>query len=156
MAALGERRFDAAVSTMAMMDMATIEPLARALTRLLKPGGRFVFSITYPFFNNGKVTKVVEEEDRDGDIVNTYAVKVAHYMTPFTTKGQGVIGQPAAQYYFHRPLSEYLTTFFNVGFVMDGIAERAFTAEATPSRPFSWANFRETPPVLVVRVRLPE
>jgi 2-polyprenyl-3-methyl-5-hydroxy-6-metoxy-1,4-benzoquinol methylase len=150
---LGEKRFDAAVSTMAMMDMASIEPLSRALSKLLKPAGRFVFSITHPCFNNGSVTKVVEEEDRDGEIITTYAVKVARYMTPFTTKGLGVIGQPAAQYYFHRPLSHYLSIFFNDGFVLDGLAERAFSGEAQPGRPFPWANFHETPPVLVVRMR---
>jgi ubiquinone/menaquinone biosynthesis C-methylase UbiE len=38
--ALGERRVDAAVCNMALMDMAAIEPLMRALARLLKPGGR--------------------------------------------------------------------------------------------------------------------
>lgn len=37
--ALGERQFDAAVCTMGLMDMSVIEPLFRALARLLKPGG---------------------------------------------------------------------------------------------------------------------
>ena len=36
--ALGERRFDAAVCTMAIMDMSSIEPMIRPLSRLLRAG----------------------------------------------------------------------------------------------------------------------
>ena len=46
--ALGEGEFDAAVCTMAIMDMASITPLFTALTKLLRPGGRFVWSVTHP------------------------------------------------------------------------------------------------------------
>ena len=51
--ALGEGQFDAVVSNMALMDMAEVEPLMRVATRLLRPGGRFVFSISHPVFNSG-------------------------------------------------------------------------------------------------------
>ena len=46
--ALGEERVDAAVCTMALFDMAAIEPLAASLPRLLKPRGRFVFRSSTP------------------------------------------------------------------------------------------------------------
>ncbi len=46
--ALGEGRFDAAVCTMAIMDMSAIDPLMAAVRRLLKPVGRFVFSLMHP------------------------------------------------------------------------------------------------------------
>lgn len=39
------RQFDAAVCCNAIMDMPVIEPLFRAVSKLLKPDGRFVFSI---------------------------------------------------------------------------------------------------------------
>ena len=39
---LGEKRFDAAVCSMALMDMSDIAPLLGALPVLLKPSGRFV------------------------------------------------------------------------------------------------------------------
>ncbi|MFW6074050.1 MAG: class I SAM-dependent methyltransferase, partial [Chloroflexota bacterium] len=41
--ALGESQFDAAVCTMAIMDMAVISPLISTLPALLKPGAPFVF-----------------------------------------------------------------------------------------------------------------
>ena len=74
--ALGERRFDAAVCSMALMDLATIEPLVSALARLLRPGGRFVFSVSHPCFNTSGTRKAAELEDRDGELVTVRYVKV--------------------------------------------------------------------------------
>ncbi|ETX02562.1 MAG: hypothetical protein ETSY1_03125, partial [Candidatus Entotheonella factor] len=42
---LGEGTFDAVVCTMAIMDMPEIEPMAAWLPKMLKPHGRFVFSV---------------------------------------------------------------------------------------------------------------
>ena len=45
---LGQETFDSALSNMALFDMADIETLFRTLPRLLKPAGKFVFSLTLP------------------------------------------------------------------------------------------------------------
>ena len=153
--ALGERRFDAAVCTMAMFDMSAIEPTVTSLARLLKPDGRFVFSVIHPCFDSPSVTKVAEtEEAEDGDIVTTYSVKVADYITPFSGKGTGVRGEPAAHWLFHRPLSMLLGSCFEAGFVLDGMEEPVFQGVEKVGRPESWGNYREIPPVLVARMRL--
>jgi 2-polyprenyl-3-methyl-5-hydroxy-6-metoxy-1,4-benzoquinol methylase len=151
---LGRERFDAAVCTMALMDMAAIEPLLNSLHELLKPGGRFVFSVMHPCFNSSGAHKVVEEEDREGKIIYHPAIKIESYATPYATRGLAVSGQPVPQYYFHRPLSMLFTHCFNAGFVLDGIEEPAFHNEVAPNRPFSWPNFPDIPPVLVARMRL--
>ena len=44
----GDKAFDAAVCTMAFMDMSDIAPFISALPALLKSGGRFVFSVMHP------------------------------------------------------------------------------------------------------------
>jgi 2-polyprenyl-3-methyl-5-hydroxy-6-metoxy-1,4-benzoquinol methylase len=122
--ALGEERFDAAVCTMALFDMAAIEPLATSLSRLLKPRGRFVFSIVHPCFESPTATKVTEWHDGvDGVTVVTHSIKVKDYATPFAAMGTGVLGEPEPHWYFHRPLSALLGTFFAAGFVLDGIEE---------------------------------
>lgn len=48
---LGEGEYEAIVSTMALMDMPVITPLFRAVRRLLKTSGRFVFATMHPAFN---------------------------------------------------------------------------------------------------------
>lgn len=151
---LGRERFDAAVCTMALMDMAAIEPLLNSLRELLKPGGRFVFSVMHPCFNSNGAHKVVEEQDREGQVVNRYTINVESYTTPAATRGQAVSGQPVPHLYFHRPLSLLFTHCFNAGFVLDGIEEPTFHGEVSPGRPFSWPNFVDIPPILVARMRL--
>ncbi len=80
--ALGEGSFDAALSNMALFDMAEIDPLFGALARLLKPGGVFVFSVMHPCFNNMHTIHMAEREDRDGALVTTYSMKVTAYLSP--------------------------------------------------------------------------
>ena len=154
---LGEGTFDAVLSNMALFDIAEIRPLMRACARLLRPGGRFVFSVVHPCFNNPHMIHSAEMEDRDGQIVTVYSVRVFGYMTPSTALGAAIAGQPKAQYYFHRPLQMLLGAALDAGFVVDGLEERAFPPDHPPGRnPLAWGgNYAEIPPVLVVRVRLP-
>ena len=153
--ALGERRFDAAVCTMALFDMLDIAPLVTSLAKLLKTDGRFVFSVIHPCFDSPKVTKVAEtEESPEGAVVTTYSVKVSDYITPFSAKGTGVLGEPAAHWYFHRPLSMVFGACFDAGFVLDGTEEPVFRSPDTGRSPGSWSNYREIPPALVARMRL--
>lgn len=151
---LGERSFDGAVCNMALMDMAEIEPLFSALRQILKPTGRFVFSVMHPCFNNYDGTRLVAEEvAQDGDLLTQYAAKVLRYIRPSVSEGIGIHGQPTRHYYFHRPLQELLRAGFDHGFALDGLAEPVFDDGAEGSRPLSWARFREIPPVLVARMR---
>jgi ubiquinone/menaquinone biosynthesis C-methylase UbiE len=151
---LGARRFDAAVCNMGLMDMPAIDPLFSALSRLLKPGGRFVFSVQHPCFNSNGATKMVELEDRNGELVTTYAVKVSTYLTPLTERGVGMVGQPTPHYLFHRPISALFNAAFRAGFVLDRLEEPADRAEPNESRWSAWSNYKETPPALIARLRL--
>ena len=155
--ALGERRFDAAICNMALFDMAEIEPLMRALARLLRPSGRFVFSVIHPCFNNPSVTHLGELIDREGDSQTVYSVKVSGYISPLTARGFAIAGQPRPQLYFHRPLQALLGAGFAAGFVLDGLEERAFAPDHPQGRnALTWGgHYAEIPPVLVARLRLP-
>jgi SAM-dependent methyltransferase len=153
---LGERTFDAAICQMALFDIAEIQPLLRALARLLKPGGRFVFSVIHPCFNNPSAARVAEQEDQDGEVVTTYAVKVSGYLSATIQRGAAIRGQPRPQVYFHRSLTTLLGSCFEAGFVMDAVEEPAFSREvASGPEGLSWGgNFAEIPPVLIARLRL--
>ena len=54
---LGVGAFDGALCNMALMDIADIDPLMNAVAALLRPGGRFVFSVLHPCFNNPATVK---------------------------------------------------------------------------------------------------
>jgi 2-polyprenyl-3-methyl-5-hydroxy-6-metoxy-1,4-benzoquinol methylase len=154
LAALGRRRFNAAVSTMALMDMASIDPLVSSLGVLLEAEGRFVFSVMHPCFNSAGVKLVAEEGTTEaGDLVTRYRVTVSTYIHPKAAKGVAMKGQPAPQYYFDRPISALFNTCFKSGFALDGIEEPAFRVSADDGRA-NWSNITEIPPVLVARMRL--
>jgi SAM-dependent methyltransferase len=178
--ALGEGRFDAAICNMALFDMAEIKPLMRALARLLRPpcpaqaglrpaqaglypaqagprpGGRFVFSVLHPCFNSPHMAHVAEMEDREGEVVTVYSVKVFRYLSPTVARAAAIPGQPQPQLVFHRPLQVLLGAGFDVGFILDGLEERAFPPDHPAGKnPLGWGpNFSEIPPVLVARMRL--
>lgn len=151
---LGAQVFDAAVCNMALMGMTTIAPLLSALARLLKAGGRFVFSVTHPAFNTTAVSLLAEREDRGGELVTTYALKVTDYLDLAPAKGIGIVGQPRPHYYFHRPLGVLFGECFRAGFVLDGLEELRDPAGPDPARPFSTRNLPGIPPALVARMRL--
>ena len=153
LAALGGQVFDAAVCNMAIMDMPAIEPMLAALRRLLKPGGRFVFTTMHPCFNSGGITRMVETSDEGGVLRTIYSVKSNHYHTPKYFLGLAAAHQPRPQYYFHRSFSDLFAPCFANGFVLDALEEPAFR-EGDPQRPLSLTNFAELPPVLAARLRL--
>jgi len=152
--ALGAGRFDAALCNMALFDIADIHPLMRALPKLLRPAGRFVFSILHPCFNNPSSVQMGELEDRGNEFVTTYSVKISRYLTSSSRPGLATPGQPTPHLYFHRPLSAILEAAFAAGLVLDGFEERAFPAEHLGgSFPLSWSGrFSEIPPILVMRM----
>lgn len=151
---LGNHKFDSAISNMALFDMPEIEPLFRALRRLLKPNRVFVFSLMHPAFNNPSAALMAEEWD-DGEIHTRYAVKTSRYMTPLESKGLALRNQPKPQLYFHRPLRYYMNAAFQNGFILDGFEERAFEPEHPQFATLGWGGkFSEIPPVLILRLRL--
>jgi 2-polyprenyl-3-methyl-5-hydroxy-6-metoxy-1,4-benzoquinol methylase len=152
---LGASAFDGALCNMALMDMAEIEPLMTASAVLLKPGGRFVFSVLHPCFNNPATVQMGELEDQSGTIVTTYSVKIARYKTPFTRVGLAMHGQPVPHPYFHRPLSLLLSPALSAGLVLDGFEEQAFPPDNSGgTTPLSWnGHFSEIPAALIVRLR---
>lgn len=151
---LGNSRFDAAVCSMAMMDLPTIDPLLRALRQLLKPGGRFVFSVPHPCFNSATSNKMTAElVEEQGKLSQVYGVHIRNYLQPIAALSCGIINQPEPHYLFHRPMHLLLGSCFAAGFVVDGMEEPAFPPGMNAKSAFSWAKRPQIPPAMVVRVR---
>jgi len=157
LAAVAGGPYDAAVCNMVIMDMIEVDPLFQGIPHLLKPGGRFVFTVMHPVLNNsGGTSFCLEERDNDGDIRSEHSMKIYRYRTTGATRGLAMYGQPEKQWYFHRTLSVLFGAAFAAGLVMDGIEEPYLASDPTVSeRSIDWRNFQEIPPVLAVRLRVP-
>ena len=153
---LGKERFDAAVCTMALMDMSSITPLISLLPKLLKPRGRFVFSVAHPVFNSGTARPTAEQYDQDGEIVIRSGITITDYTEPFSYKGLGIPGQPEPQHYFHRPVSLLFNTCFKHGFVLDDMEEPVFPEgfQSGSTSPLAFSRMPFIPPILVARMVL--
>jgi SAM-dependent methyltransferase len=149
---LGVGRFDAATANMVLMDMASIETLAGALAKLLKPGGRVVFSIQHPCFNSNDTDIFGESGSVNGIFTITRGVRVRGYLDVPPGTGAGMVGEPNPHYYFHRPLHELFFPFFDAGFMLNGLEERAFPVQREG---LMWGSVPQIPPVLVVRMIAP-
>jgi 2-polyprenyl-3-methyl-5-hydroxy-6-metoxy-1,4-benzoquinol methylase len=153
---LGRNQFDAAVCTMALMDMASIEPMISALPELLKPRGRFVFSTLHPCFHSGDIEFFAESRSVGGKFRIETGVKVTRYAEAFHYLGLGILTQPEPQHYFHRPINMLFNTCFKCGFVLDGIEEPQLPEELETSNAslLSWLKKRSIPPLMICRMRL--
>ncbi len=145
--------FDALLINMALMDMVTIEPLARAGCRLLKSGGPLVFSVLHPCFNSSHTSQMREGHDGpDGRWKIDYWVKVGGYKEARVSTGEAMLGQPRLQLYFHRPLEDLFGVFFRANYVLDGLIEPVLPRDDSRGDP-NWSRMRGIPPVLVARMR---
>ncbi|KAI0136890.1 S-adenosyl-L-methionine-dependent methyltransferase [Xylariales sp. AK1849] len=148
--------FDIVLINMAIMDIATIEPLASALPKLLKPDGVFVATVLHPVFFTSGATRSIELIDATGidktEIIRAKVIR--NYLDVPPTRGVAQYGQPAQQIYFHRPLPELFGTFFKAGLVMDAIEEPAFAEnEGTEGQLGSHSNYTQLPAILAFRLR---
>ena len=114
-----EKPFTKAVSNMAIMDITTIEPLFESVYKLLGDSGVFVFATQHPCF-------VTLSEQ---------------YMTPHSSYGIAIEGQPKEQCYYHRSMQDIFNICFRAGFVIDGFYEECY------------GDDREIPMVMIVRAR---
>lgn len=153
---LGINKFDWAVATMALMDISDITPLFKALRKILKPKGRFVFSMIHPCFHSAEIQKFCEDVFDNGRYIIKKGIKISKYRTPFTKMEEEIIGQPKPQYIFHRSLSDIFNIGFRNGFVIDRFEEPAFPFDFTDEEGLRWCEMPEIPPVLMVRMVLLE
>jgi len=149
---LGGLTFDAAVCSMAMMDLPTIAPLLASVRRLLKPAGRFVFSVGHPSFHTNEAQMLAVQDHGQGTPTQEFSVLVKRYLSDWPHQSRGLLDQPRPHTIYHRSLTSLLAECFKAGFVVTGLLEPAFDPETRLRSPFSWARRPEIPPVLVVRL----
>ena len=135
--------FDLVVSQLALMDMADHTLVFRAVRRVLKPEGAFLFSILHPCFEGTPFHTQREPRhvvDADG---TPTAFAVRRYATEgyWKSGGDGVRGRMGA---YHRTLSSYVNDLIAAGFAIEQLREPIVEGRGL---------FAEVPTVLLVLAR---
>ncbi|KAL7793077.1 S-adenosyl-L-methionine-dependent methyltransferase [Trichoderma ceciliae] len=148
--------FDIVLMNMAMMDVATLDPLADALPKLLKKDGVFVGILLHPVFFTSTFSRNIEvtfnPKTGDQEIIRSKSIREYLHVKP--AKAVFTDGQETRGYSFHRPIHELFGIFFKRGLAMDALEEPSFTEEdAEPKRLESTANFTQLPALLSFRFR---
>jgi SAM-dependent methyltransferase len=108
--ALGEGRFDAALCNMALFDIADVDPLVAAVAKLLRPGGRFVFSLLHPCFPGW-----------GDDAPSSWPPGESYFKERWwLARNSGVRGKVGST---HRMLSTYLNVLSENGLAIDRVLE---------------------------------
>ena len=132
--------FDGAVCSLALMDVADLDGCLAETSRVLRPGGWLVFTITHPCFQcpesrwTGKRGGVVKREVRG-------YFREGHWRSD---NAAGVRGQVGA---YHRTLSAYLNSVIRMGFAIERILEPQPEDDVAARVP----GYAEVPVVLAVR-----
>ncbi|MCW3464360.1 class I SAM-dependent methyltransferase [Chitinophaga nivalis] len=133
-----ENHFDLIVSSMTLHYVQDLPELFRHISKGLKPGGQFIFSMEHPVCTawlkgwiEAEGTKIwpVAEYAREG-------IRYQHWFVADVIK-------------YHRKLSTIINDLIRAGFQIDHIAEPVPTPEVLVSRP-DLAPHLERPPVLII------
>ena len=111
--------FDVVVCNMALMDIPHLSSTYKAVHRILKVSGRFVFLILHPCFESPRYKQKEIETDQEENFV---AKRVYRYSPEgfWNSGGDGVRGRVGA---YHRTIATYVNQLVQVGFVLSSLEE---------------------------------
>lgn len=142
LAAVRGTAFDGVVCHMALMDIPDLAATLRAVARVLRPGGWFVFSVLHPCYHTSTSGEVAIADGALRRLISAYFVE-GHWRSTERVGPPGKVGA------YHRMLSTYLNELANLGLMLERAAEPRANAGLARSRPI----WREVPAVLVARCR---
>lgn len=141
---LADASFDGVVCNMALMDIADLAAALGTVSRILRPGGWFVFALTHPCV-----------QMPDSDWITRPDGSTARASGDYFTEGfwrpagaPGVRGRVGAH---HRTLSSYLNALVDAGLLVERVAEPLATESLAQRLP----GYRSLPPAFLARCRKP-
>ena len=139
LAAVRSSAFDGVVCHMGLMDISDLTATVKAVARVLRPSGWFVFSILHPCYHTQPSGEI---SSPDGSIFRT----VSAYFTEGFWRSDQRPGPPGRVGSHHRTLSTYLNTLNGVGLTVERASEPQISS---PRRPI----WEQVPAVLIMRCR---
>ena len=137
--------FDGVVCNTALMDIPDLPAALRTVSRILRPGGWFVFSVVHPVLQTpGSPRWVVEEGEVVGLDLRDY------FREGFWRRGNGggLRGRVGA---YHRTLSTYVNELCGAGLIIERFVEPRASGRFAEGSPV----YEHVPVVLVVRCAKP-
>lgn len=113
---LDDAQFNIVASNIAMPDIPDLSATYRAVYRILRSGGRFIFTTMHPCFESPH-SSVMEE---NGKFIGRNITHYAHEGHWKSTYPHGIRGTVGAH---HRTLSTYINELLAAGFELKGIIE---------------------------------
>lgn len=136
--------FDGIVCVLALMDIPDLPATFQTVSRILKPGGWFVFAITHPCFELPHAHWLTTDDGHLGRFVRGYFQEGY-----WQSEGGGIRSRVGA---YHRTLSTYLNTLATTNFTLERTIEPLASGERAAQVPGN----REVPSLLFVRAHLPK
>ncbi|HTD36947.1 MAG TPA: class I SAM-dependent methyltransferase [Candidatus Limnocylindrales bacterium] len=128
--------FDVVLSSLTLHYLADWSGPFGELARVLRGGGRLVFSIHHPFMTAADVADY-------------------HGVSLIEETWKGFAERPVPVRFYHRPLQRVLDDVLGAGFTLRGVVEPQPTAEADARDPQLAARFRTEPGFLIVDAEKP-
>lgn len=150
---LAEAVFDVVVSNVVLQDVVAFDDAFREFHRVLRPGGRLLFSVTHPCFERPVPGMWIREppdteriEEWRGLLLDRYYDRVALWWGPS--------GQPP-MVGFHRTLEDYTTALGAAGFLIARMEEPRPGPEAIERMYRQFADYLRVPNFLIVEALQP-
>jgi SAM-dependent methyltransferase len=128
--------FDVVLSSLTLHYLEAWAGVLGELARVLRRGGRFVFSIHHPLMTAADVDDY-------------------HAVVPIEERWSGFAEAPVPVRFYHRPLQRVVDDVLGAGFVLRGIVEPRPTDEADARDPRLAQRFRTEPGFLIVDAEKP-
>ncbi len=146
---ISKKAFDCIICSMVLHNLPTIKPMAKALPKLLKPSGKFIFSVPHPCFNSG----LTDIQNLNIGMDKKQLFLPNQYIKSESFEIFSKPNQPVKQMSFHRPLSQLFDEFFRAGLVMTGFVEPVAGTSKLP-KDFLWAKLSEIPPAIITQWKI--
>lgn len=125
--------FDIVVANMSLMDIKNAEGAVKEVSRVLKRGGRFIFSIVHPAFHDARQYWII---CKCGD-KKYYSRVVFKYLSSSSEKSifpLGIFRKEFKRTQYHRPVTAYFNYLKNAGFLVSDFQEIATKKQVTRAK----------------------